>query len=91
VACFGVSRTEVFGNAGMIGTAGTVGFFAGFAATGVVSPGVAEDGCVEEGVVGVVEVFSSDWGWFVDGVSGRGISGTDSTAAGSSASVVVAC
>lgn len=52
----------------MTGTA----FCAGFGATGVVSPGTGVESCCDDGVVGLVE-FSSEAGWLVEGVSGRGI------------------
>lgn len=60
------------GRAGTIGTIGAACLGAGFGATGVASPGAeAYCSCDDDGVVGFVELLSSDAGKLVVGVSGR--------------------
>lgn len=70
-ATLGASRGTAFGIAG---TTGTVDFCDCFGATGVVSPPVGRNCCMEEGVVGLVDPAFSDPGRLVKGVSGRGTS-----------------
>ena len=68
----GVGRARDFGKAGIIGKAGGGDLWTGLGGTGVLSPAVTGT-CEDEGVVGLVELASSDAGWLVEGVSGRGV------------------
>lgn len=86
------SRATAFGKAGIMGIAGKADF-AGFGATGVLSPADGNEGCcVEDGVVGFVDSAASEGGRLVEGVSGRGSRGSArASSSGSALGPVSSC